>query len=109
MSAPASSGAARASRAGTLAFVLLGAVATAFLAVGALREWRAVRAAHPQLEGTLRVEGPSAPLMIFRDRRGIPHVEASSERDAYFGLGFAHAQDRPSQMIVRPLASVASE
>ena len=36
-----------------------------------------------------------APLAILRDRAGVPHVRAASERDAYFGLGFAHAQDRP--------------
>ncbi len=98
MSAPVHK-AARASRARPVALVLLAGVASVALAVSALREWQAVRAAHPRFEGTLQIEGPSAPLVLYRDRRGIPHVDAESERDAYFGLGFAHAQDRPSQMI----------
>ncbi|NNL86077.1 MAG: hypothetical protein HKP27_10510, partial [Myxococcales bacterium] len=60
---------------------------------------RAERAAFPQLAGNLAVPGLSAPLRIARDRWGIPHISAESERDAYFGLGFAHAQDRPLQLL----------
>ncbi|HEU4430317.1 MAG TPA: penicillin acylase family protein, partial [Myxococcota bacterium] len=32
-------------------------------------------------------------------RRGVPHVRARSERDAWFGLGFAHGQDRLGQLV----------
>ena len=60
---------------------------------------RATRAAHPPLEGTLRVAGPAAPLEIVRDRRGVPHVRAASAEDAWWGLGFVHAQDRLGQML----------
>jgi penicillin amidase len=38
-------------------------------------------------------------LEIHRDDRGIPHVEAATEGDALFGLGFVHAQDRLLQML----------
>lgn len=60
---------------------------------------RAARAAFPLVAGQLRVEGLGEPLEIDRDERGIPHVVAASEVDAWFGLGFAHAQDRLAQML----------
>jgi penicillin amidase len=45
------------------------------------------------------VRGLDAELRIVRDRRGVPHVRASSEEAAWFGLGFAQAQDRLSQLV----------
>lgn len=60
---------------------------------------RAVRAAYPTSDGRLRVPDLQAPVLILRDLRGVPHIEAASERDAYFGLGFVHAQDRLAQMV----------
>lgn len=52
----------------------------------------------PQLDGQLAVPNLEAPVDIVRDRHGIPHIYAESERDAYFALGFVHAQDRLWQM-----------
>lgn len=52
----------------------------------------------PQIEGSISVLGPTAPVEILRDDFGIPHIYASSPNDAYFGLGYAHAQDRMFQM-----------
>ena len=60
--------------------------------------WFRVRAALPQAGGTIRVAGPSAAIEVIRDGWGIPHVRASSEHDAAFGLGYVHAQDRLWQM-----------
>jgi penicillin G amidase len=37
-------------------------------------------------------------IEILRDRAGIPHLYAETTHDAYFGLGFAMAQDRLWQM-----------
>ena len=59
---------------------------------------RAAREAFPIVAGQLRVDGLSARIEIDRDSRGIPHVLAVVEDDAWFGLGFAHAQDRLAQM-----------
>lgn len=42
--------------------------------------------------------GLSAPVTIGRDAAGIVTITADSEADAYFALGFAHAQDRLFQM-----------
>ncbi len=36
---------------------------------------------------------------MLRDARGIPHVEALTDRDAWLALGVAHAQDRLAQML----------
>ncbi|HEY8493613.1 MAG TPA: penicillin acylase family protein, partial [Myxococcota bacterium] len=72
--------------------------AAALIAARRATEQRAAARAIPVLDGTRTVAGLEHPLEIVRDVRGIPHVRAGSERDAYFGLGFVHAQDRLAQM-----------
>jgi len=37
-------------------------------------------------------------IEIVRDSKGVPHIFPNSDNDAYFGLGFVHAQDRLWQM-----------
>jgi len=69
------------------------------LGLSALRERRAERDAFPVDDGTVHVTGIEHPVGISRDARGTPHVEAESETDALFGLGFVHAQDRLAQMV----------
>lgn len=46
----------------------------------------------------IKVAGISGPVEIIRDENGLTHVKASSRRDAYFGQGFAQAQDRLFQL-----------
>ncbi|MGI9592934.1 MAG: penicillin acylase family protein [Myxococcota bacterium] len=60
---------------------------------------RVEQAALPETEGRIVLAGPNAPVEILRDEHGVPHVIAQSESDAWFGLGFAHAQDRLAQML----------
>lgn len=67
--------------------------------VSSLRDRAGARAAFPASEGRMEVAGIDAPVEILRDNRGVPHVFAESEADAFFGLGFAHAQDRLGQMV----------
>ncbi len=55
-------------------------------------------ASQPQIDGKLQLVGPGAAIDIVRDAQGVPHIYAQSAADAYFGLGFAHAQDRLWQM-----------
>ena len=50
------------------------------------------------MSGTIYLEGLSGPVEIVRDADAIPHIFASAKRDAIFGLGFVHAQDRLWQM-----------
>src|SRR5437762_5205563 len=52
----------------------------------------------PRVRGRIRVAGLEASVTIRRDRWGIPHVDARSPGDAWFGLGFCHAQDRAFQL-----------
>lgn len=52
----------------------------------------------PVVDGTLRVQGPSADVRIERDAHGIPTLKAASDLDAMFALGFVHAQDRLWQL-----------
>lgn len=57
-----------------------------------------LRTSLPRISGAIAVNGPSAPVEIIRDRNAIPHIHARSAADAYYALGFAHAQDRLFQM-----------
>ncbi len=57
-----------------------------------------LRASAIDYDRTIAVAGVDGPLEIVRDRNAIPHIYAESLGDAYFGLGFAHAQDRLWQM-----------
>ena len=49
-------------------------------------------------EGLITVEGSSAQVRIGRDRFGLAYVDATTDADAWFGLGFCHGQDRAFQM-----------
>lgn len=49
-------------------------------------------------DGTIEVAGINGTVVIARDADGVPRITAGGERDAYFGLGFVHAQDRLWQM-----------
>src|SRR5690348_17681832 len=59
-----------------------------------------VRAPLPKLDGTIDAAGVRSEVTIRRDDRGIPHIEAASAPDLFFGQGFACAQDRLWQMDV---------
>ena len=52
----------------------------------------------PKIDGTLALAGLTAPVDVVRDAEGIPHVYAANEDDAWFTLGYLHAQDRLWQM-----------
>ena len=82
-------------------WLALSGLVVAALAFGlrALERRQAARAAHPRHAGRVEVVGAEAPARILRDRRGVPHVEAENELDAWRGLGVAHAQDRPAQLL----------
>lgn len=67
------------------------------VAAGFGAQWLLYRAL-PQLDGRLRAAGLQAPAEVVRDRWGVPHIYARSDADAYFALGYAHAQDRLFQM-----------
>jgi len=52
----------------------------------------------PVTDGHLEVSGVEGSLLIRRDGWGVPHIEAESNADGWFGLGFCHGQDRSFQL-----------
>ncbi|MEO1106547.1 MAG: penicillin acylase family protein [Pseudomonadota bacterium] len=54
----------------------------------------------PDYDQTLEVKGLTAPVEIVRDTANVPHILGETDPDVFFGLGFAHAQDRLWQMTV---------
>ena len=57
-----------------------------------------LRSSLPQIQGETALPGLSARAEIKRDSNGIAYIGARSTGDAWFALGFAHAQDRLFQM-----------
>ena len=57
-----------------------------------------LRSSLPPLSNSRAVVGLGATVRIVRDDRSTPSIEAASERDAAFALGYAHAEDRLFQM-----------
>ncbi|WP_455282022.1 penicillin acylase family protein [Cupriavidus necator] len=76
-----------------LAVLLVVAVAGA---AGALVWYR--HAAQPPASGTVALPGLRDKVTIVRDGHGVPHIRAASKADAWFALGYVHAQDRLWQM-----------
>jgi penicillin amidase len=76
---------------------ILGVIAT-LVALTVLAAYGYLRRSLPQLDGTISVAGISAPVDIVRDADAITHIFASTKLDAFYGLGYAHAQDRLWQM-----------
>src|SRR5688500_16713486 len=67
--------------------------------------WATARTANlPPLErGT--IPGLSKPVEVVFDDRGVPHVYAATEEDAYRALGFIMARDRLFQMELQTRAA----
>lgn len=61
--------------------------------------WLASRSL-PDYTDDVTVRGLTAPVEIVRDNANVPHIFGTSDADVFFGLGFAHAQDRMWQMTV---------
>lgn len=57
----------------------------------------------PEYDKEISLPGLSAPVEIVRDNANVPHIFSSfgaSDEDVYYGLGYAHAQDRLWQMAI---------
>ena len=52
----------------------------------------------PDYSAERSVAGLIAPIEIVRDTSNVPHIFGATDPDIYFGLGYAHAQDRLWQM-----------
>ena len=54
----------------------------------------------PDYNETLTVRGISGDVEIVRNSAVVPHIFGPTDKDVYFGLGLAHAQDRLWQMMM---------
>ena len=54
----------------------------------------------PDYAGSYEVHSITHPVRIIRDAHAVPHIYAESDEDAFFALGYAHAQDRLWQMLL---------
>ena len=54
----------------------------------------------PDYDEDYQLPGLSGPVEIVRDNANVPHIFADQDSDVFFGLGFAHAQDRLWQMMM---------
>jgi penicillin amidase len=78
-----------------VAVLLVAAIGTA-ASVAWLR--KAMREQLPTLDGELQLPGLSAPVVVRRDARGVPHIQAANMEDLLEAQGFVVAQDRLWQM-----------
>lgn len=72
----------------TLAIIVVAAVGIVF--------W--LRTSLPKLDGEIHLSGLHGPVEIVRDEHAVPHIYAQTPHDAFFAIGFLHAQDRLWQM-----------
>lgn len=77
--------------------IILGVVAF-LLVVAAIVGVFIARRPFPKENGTLRVDGLQAEVVVRRDALGIPQIYAQNDHDLYFAQGYTHAQDRFWQM-----------
>src|SRR5687767_6458550 len=65
-----------------------------------------LQSTRPVYHGEIRTPGINEKTKVIFDNFGIPHIYAKSEHDAYFALGYVHAQERLFQMeILRRISS----
>ncbi|MFD5087059.1 penicillin acylase family protein [Kitasatospora sp. NPDC058201] len=68
---------------------------------GGYRGVAAVRASFPEVDGSVKVAGLSAPVDVKRDANGIPQLYADTSEDLFRAQGYVQAQDRFWEMDVR--------
>ncbi|ODB35875.1 hypothetical protein BB427_16335 [Pseudoalteromonas sp. BMB] len=55
----------------------------------------------PEVEGNKVIEGIDSTVSISRDNHGVAYIEAESDHDVYFTMGYVHAQDRLWQLEIQ--------
>ena len=65
---------------------------------GSLALYRAAVGSLPVLDGEIGIAGLSAPVIVARDRNGVPTIHGSNRLDVARATGFVHGQDRFFQM-----------
>ncbi len=80
-----------------IAYTLLAIFAIVVLVVGVAMWWFALRPL-PPTRGTLTLSGLSAPVTVYRDSWGVPHIFAQNAEDLMLAQGYIQASDRLWQM-----------
>ena len=70
--------------------------------------WALARSARPMPLGTIRSQIFSAPVEVTIDDRGVPHIFAKAEMDAFRALGFLVARDRLFQLEIQTRAAAGT-
>ena len=78
----------------------LASLAVALIVIGVALVYYLGSRSLPDYDKTLPVAGITADIEIVRDNSAVPHIMALSDRDAFFGLGYVHAQDRLWQLMM---------
>ena len=60
--------------------------------------YHAVRVSLPQRDGTVKLQGLTAPVIVTYDSLAVPNISASNLPDLFFAQGYVTAQDRLWQM-----------
>lgn len=79
---------------------IIGLIFTALLLIGGLLLFgkHVQSRSLAKYEGEVKIEGLKNPIEIYRDSFAIAHISAANDDDAYYGLGYVHAQERMFQM-----------
>ena len=78
----------------------LASLAVALIVIGVALAYYLGSRSLPDYDKELPVAGITADIEIVRDNSAVPHIMALSDRDAFFGLGYVHAQDRLWQLMM---------
>ena len=76
----------------------VGIIILALLTIG-LAYYLAIQSL-PNYNKTITVKGLQEQIEIVRDHTNVPHIFGVHDEDVFFGLGYAHAQDRLWQMTI---------
>ena len=76
--------------------ILIGILALVLILAVAIYVY--LQTTRPVYSGELTLAGLTAEVEVFYDDYGVPHIYAKNAEDAYFALGYVHAQDRLFQM-----------
>jgi penicillin amidase len=74
--------------------------ALALLALMAMGAYYFASRSLPDYDAVHEVRGLSAPVELVRDTHNVPHIFGKTDADVFFGLGYAHAQDRLWQLMM---------
>lgn len=70
----------------------------ALLVIAGVLAWYFAIRSLPDYNAEYQMTGLTAPVEIVRSTENVPHIFGATDRDVFFALGVAHAQDRLFQM-----------